>query len=177
MRDRQIGFTLIELIVVIAIGAILAASAIPSFRSAIRSSASDTIKSNLNMALKLARSEAISGTPRTRGYSVDNVNVCASANGTTCSNDWSKGWMVYVPSVNAGSAPGAVLRYFKADGTFAITAAVNNFIFNSQGYPTSNGTTIITSSASSPTFQIVDNQSIAATQTLLMQASGTITIK
>ena len=83
------GFTLIELMVAVAMVAILSAVAAPSFsammlRSGIRSASSD-IGSDLNVA----RAEAI----RVGGR----VSLCPRATPTamTCGTDWSKGWLVF----------------------------------------------------------------------------------
>jgi type IV fimbrial biogenesis protein FimT len=93
VRPRQSlgsnGFTLIELMVAVAMVAILSAVAAPSFsemmiRSAIRSTSSD-----LGADLNLARAEAI----RIGGR----VSVCARATPTasTCGSDWKQGWLVF----------------------------------------------------------------------------------
>ncbi|HET8705753.1 MAG TPA: GspH/FimT family pseudopilin [Pseudomonadales bacterium] len=175
MQYKQSGFSMIELMIVIAISAILVAMAAPSFRTSIRNASMDTLQSNLSMALKLARSEAIAGTPRNRGYNVDNVNVCATSNNTSCSSTWGNGWMVYVPTTAAGSTPGVVLRVFKGDSTFTIspdTATPNNIIFNSLGFPTSDGSAVIR-----PSFTLTDSQSMATTKTLTMENTGSITVQ
>ena len=83
------GFTLIELMVAVALVAILSAVAAPSFsemmvRSAIRSASSD-----LGSDLNLARAEAI----RVGGR----VSVCprASPAAMACGSDWAQGWLVF----------------------------------------------------------------------------------
>lgn len=171
MQYKQSGFSMIELMIVIAIGGILVAMAAPSFRGSMRGASMDTLQSNLNLALKLARSEAATGTPRTRGYAVDNVNVCPSSNGTSCSSDWAEGWMVYVPSAPAGSSPALVLRVFTGDDSFVITGSNNNIIFGPLGFPTSDGTAVI-----SPTFTLDDSENLVASKTLTMRSTGTIAV-
>lgn len=76
MRTTPSGFTLVELIMAVAISAILLATAIPSFSRSIRSNSADAFKSSLHTALKLARSEAV-----TRGQQ---VNLCASSSLASC---------------------------------------------------------------------------------------------
>ena len=85
----QRGFTLIELMVAVAMVAILSAVAAPSFsammlRSAIRSASSD-----LGADLNVARAEAI----RVGGR----VSVCPRTAPTamTCGSDWNQGWLVF----------------------------------------------------------------------------------
>lgn len=85
------GFNLVELVIVLAITAVLAVMAIPTARSYVSNQRNTTIASALSNALNLARNEAIR-----RGTS---VQVCPS-NGATppvCSQkaaDWIKGWLV-----------------------------------------------------------------------------------
>jgi type IV fimbrial biogenesis protein FimT len=83
------GFTLIELMVAVAMVAILSAVAAPSFsemmiRSAIRSASSD-----LGSALNLARAEAIRIGAR--------VSVCprTAPADMACGSDWGQGWLVF----------------------------------------------------------------------------------
>ncbi|WP_277372793.1 GspH/FimT family pseudopilin [Pseudomonas sp. AA-38] len=81
------GFTLIELMVVLAIIAIVAAVAVPSYQSSIEAGHKTSAINNLLGALQFARSEAV--TRRS------DVKVCASGGGTSCNgNDWSAGGVV-----------------------------------------------------------------------------------
>lgn len=83
------GFTLIELMVTIAIAAILMALAAPSFSATIASNRLSAQTNDLITALNAARSEAIRRGRR--------VTVCKSADGTSCASagDWSKGWIAF----------------------------------------------------------------------------------
>lgn len=93
MKNR--GFTLIELMVTIAIVAILATVAVPSFRDIIVNNRMASQANALVSALTLARSEAVKQN--------QTATVCASSNGTSCTTcatgvDWACGWLVWVDS-------------------------------------------------------------------------------
>jgi len=82
------GFTMIELMITVAIMAILMSVAIPSFTEALLGSKLSANANNLVASTYLARSEAI------KRNAV--VILCASANGTSCatSGGWEQGWII-----------------------------------------------------------------------------------
>lgn len=59
LRDKQCGFTLIELMVTLVISAILLSVAVPAYQSFIGSTALTTATNDLVAALNMARSEAL----------------------------------------------------------------------------------------------------------------------
>jgi len=87
-KVKMKGFTIVELMIVIAISAILASLAGPSFSSFINNTSQTSAFSQLQGDLNRARSEAIKRNAR--------VLVCNSTTGTSCSTatDWSSGWVV-----------------------------------------------------------------------------------
>ena len=84
------GLTLVELIITVAITAILLAVGVPSFRSLIANSTITSEVNSLVSQLQLARSEAIK-----RG---DVTILCATSDGESCSRsiDWHHGFMSFI---------------------------------------------------------------------------------
>jgi type IV fimbrial biogenesis protein FimT len=93
---RIAGYTLIELLVTMSVAAIVAAVAIPSFRSFLQNDRQWTQATNLVVSLNAARSEAI------KQDVTGGVSVCASSDGATCNaNAWSQGWIVISNAPNS----------------------------------------------------------------------------
>ncbi|WP_265944223.1 GspH/FimT family pseudopilin [Dechloromonas sp. A34] len=96
------GFTLIELMIAVALLGILLTLAMPSFSDMIRRMRIESAANSLSVALATARSEAVK-----RGR---NISVCKSANSSACttSGDWSTGWVIYATAgtpIKAFDAP------------------------------------------------------------------------
>ncbi|MDM8347606.1 GspH/FimT family pseudopilin [Pseudomonas sp. sp1636] len=89
------GFTLIELMIVLAIIVIVSAVAVPGYQAMIASNRLTSSSNNLIGALQLARSEAV-----TRNQA---VFVCNSNDQASCSGSWADGGIVLL-------ADGEVLR-------------------------------------------------------------------
>ncbi len=83
-QTKNLGFTLIELIITISIAAILVGIAIPSFDSIIKSTRLTTYANELVSSLNLARSEAVK-----RG-----VQISVRRKGSTNQN-WDSGWDIF----------------------------------------------------------------------------------
>lgn len=101
--QRQAGFTLLELIIALAISAILLGLALPSFRSLMGDSKMTSTSNALVFALQTARSEAIKRSMP--------VALCASATplaaDATCGGSgYGNGWVVYADENSNGSLDG-----------------------------------------------------------------------
>jgi type IV fimbrial biogenesis protein FimT len=126
--NRQSGFTMVEMIMTVAVGAILLTIGIPSFRYITNSNRIAAEINGLLGDLQFARSEAIK-----EGV---NVSVCISTNGTACAGGntgtWQSGWIVISSAATTG-----VLRVqapFSGTDTFVATPAVSTVTFNRDGY-------------------------------------------
>lgn len=108
---NQRGFTLIELMVTIAVLAIVVSIAAPSFTNMIRNNQSVALGEELVTALNYARAEAVKRGAR--------VSVCASSNGTSCTGNWTQGWIV-------ADASGNALRQWEAPSGRAAIAVMRN---------------------------------------------------
>jgi type IV fimbrial biogenesis protein FimT len=89
---RGAGFTLVELMITLAVGIVLLSVGIPAFTSMMSSNRSASYANELIGALRLARSEAVK-----RGTG---VTVCASnAANTACDgSNWQNGWLLFTDS-------------------------------------------------------------------------------
>ena len=127
LHRQASGFTLTELMVTVAIAAILAAIALPSFSNVIRNSRMATATNNFIAAVNLARSEAVK---TNRGAA-----ICASADGTSCGTDWAAGWMVFSDPNGDGVPQPAelVLRYESVNGIAATSSSATRFRFAARG--------------------------------------------
>lgn len=113
---RQLGFTLIELIIVLVIGAILAAVAIPSYSDFVKDNRISASANALIGDLYYARTEAIKRNRR--------VSVCKSANPTattpgcdTANNvNWGQGWIVFVDDDTADGQRVAAEQLLRVQG-------------------------------------------------------------
>lgn len=126
------GFTLIELVVTMAIAAVLMMVAVPSFVNFQRNSQLTSLTNSLVASIYAARGEAMK-----TGF---NAFVVPTANGS----DWTTGWIVFVDNNGDGSFSAAddtlvqtqpaLESYFTASGTGSSGETPAYIMFSSSGY-------------------------------------------
>jgi type IV fimbrial biogenesis protein FimT len=108
------GFTLMEMLVVVAIGGILAAVAAPSLVSVVESNRRTIISNQLMEDLVFARRQAIALSTSVALCGSDSTNPYECKTRTPYPTDWSNGWYTYIGSSDkltpASAAAGLVLR-------------------------------------------------------------------
>ena len=154
------GFTLIELMITLAIVGILLMVGVPSLKTLLQGNQLIASANELISALHVARSEAIKLNSR--------VSICESSDGKTCAitGSWKNGWIVFVDGNGNGVTPGdlvgsgvacaddtntdCLLRIHDAisDNLLSVAAvdaggiSVSSFTFTSRGLPkAANGAT------------------------------------
>jgi type IV fimbrial biogenesis protein FimT len=148
---KTAGFTLIELMVVIAIAAILASLAAPSFTGLIQSSRMSSSVNTFLADARLARSESVrlgGGVIMCRSNAPEATNpVCNTGSGPG-GNGWVSGWIIFHDLDNSLNRDGTepVLRVQPAltsidSITESAVTPSNKFPFTATGRLRSNGST------------------------------------
>lgn len=135
LQKTQRGLSLIELIVTMAIAAIVLGVGVPTFGNVVADNAMASNANRFVASINLARSSAVR-------YQ-RNATICASSNYNaatpTCSagTDWSNGWIVYVDKDRDGAVDAdevqSVFEPFSDDVSFA-SGAVNGFTYDARGF-------------------------------------------
>ena len=132
---RMAGVSMIELLVVLAIAAILLGVGTSSYKSITTTSRISGEINGLLGAMQYARSEAIK-----QGQ---NVVVCVSVNGTDCSGGntaWNQGYIVFVDPTNTKTTGGNAALVLRAQSAFVgatpdtlTDGATSNISFDREG--------------------------------------------
>ena len=183
IMKKYTGFSLIELMVALAVVAVIIAVGLPQASVFFKGNRMVVNANDLLAGLHIARSEAIKRNSR--------VSICKSTNAgdaaPTCATGaegWDEGWFVFVEGTDAGNIigtysvnDGAILRVNTGaeGGAVTITAEdsdIDKYVsFTSRGIPKlSNG------SGQSGLFQVCDNRGEASARGVLLNDSGRVRV-
>jgi type IV fimbrial biogenesis protein FimT len=123
MNNNADGFTLVELMVTLAVVGVLTSIAAPSFRGMVLDTRLSNQANDMLLSLKFTRSEAVKRNAR--------VTMCRSSTGTGCAAaatgpaSWESGWIVFADGGVVGTVDGAdtVLRVQGALPTATVDGA------------------------------------------------------
>ena len=145
---RASGFTLMELLIAIAVLAILTTLAVPAFTQFIQNNKLSAQANEMVAAMQYARSEALR-----RG---ERVRVCSSSGGAACDGNWSQGWIAMAdPNGDAEvlrvwQSPDANLQFDPANGVvdftregFTAAAAEQQFDMQREGCTSDNARRVL----------------------------------
>jgi type IV fimbrial biogenesis protein FimT len=164
MSTKQTGFTLIELMVTIAVLGITLSIAIPNFQNAVLNSRITAQANQLMTTLNYARSEAVKRAAPVTVCSTDGGGVCAGT------KDWSTGWLVFADANGDGTvdAGEVVLRVWPALKSGNTLSAGNQRItFTAAGFAT----------GFNDTFQMCDERGKADARSIIINAMGRSYVK
>lgn len=174
---RQRGFTLIELIVTVAVAAVLAAVAFPNLQEFIKNNNRSTRVNTLVTALNFARSDAVTRRRIT--------TVCPTANQCSCAGDaeFHAGLLVRIGVGAGGTAPACggdpPVRVFRMDTSANFTLlgtgpgpdpapALTQVDFGPTGRATSN----VAGSVSGSRFTYCDDRGATSARAVELSATG-----
>ena len=146
MRGAGTGFTIVELLTVLAVAAVLTSIAIPALN---RVNVSNRMVGEVNQlagALRIARNEALK-----HGGSVEICAARGSAGGVLACNDsadWSEGWLVF-PVATPG-APLAAFHGFSGNDTLHSAGGFKRLYFNRYGFSSRKDTLVLCPPSADP---------------------------
>ncbi len=158
----QQGFTLIELIVTMAIAAILVTVAVPSFSSIIQNNRISAETNQLIASLQLTRSTAVK--------QQRNAQICVSTDQATCTGgtNWASGWIVWVDQDNDGALDAAeIIRVQAPLNTASILTSTTQSAFQYSATGIVNNGDILT---------FCDNRSGETGRQITITATGSVSV-
>ncbi|PJF38783.1 MAG: hypothetical protein CUN55_16285, partial [Phototrophicales bacterium] len=143
-RNEQ-GFTLVELLLVVAIVAIFSMVAIPSYQSTVLNNRMTSTANQFLGALYFARSEAVKRSEEVRICTSNNTHLSLDSISCVNSAGWHDGWVMWVDSNSNGALDAVEIikvgNEVDGDITFYPTADVKNSLtFSRRGLVGVSGT-------------------------------------
>ena len=122
----QTGFTLIELMITVAVAAVLMGVAMPVLSGLVFRTPLSTTTNELVSQLALARSEAVSSGRETV--------LCGSTDGFSCDGRWERGFAIWTDNNRNGTADAnEFVRFFEQPSNVLLTASVAEVAFDARG--------------------------------------------
>jgi type IV fimbrial biogenesis protein FimT len=159
--NKNLGFSLIELMVTVTVFGLISAYAIPSFNTWIQDSKTRTIAESLQNGVRLAQAEAVNK-GRQVAFFVTNVQPSATATTTTVGSNWGVRVVVPTQADANGYLQGAVLN--GEGGSVVVTADVAEIRFNSIGR--------LSNSASLVNYNIVNSNGVRPLRVVVTSAGS-----
>lgn len=156
------GLTLVELMIVVAVLAILSALAVPSFSEMLRRQHISGQVNALFSMVYMARSEAI------KRNTV--VTVCKSLDGENCGGDWSDGWLMFADPDADGERSASETSI--TTGEIAENTSVSWTAFGSDNYLrfSPQGLTL----AQNGTFRVCDKQGVTKPRAVVVSKTARV---
>ena len=141
MQKHESAFTLIELMITIAVAAVVLTIGVPGFGRVIERNQLSTYTNQLVSSLHFARSEAVR-----RNQS---IKVCHSNNASVCNGTgYENGWIIFIDdnsdnTIDAGEEVIRVNESLPSNYTFNPNGGMNIFNFNAKGRTDNQGTFVL----------------------------------
>ncbi|MBI5611489.1 MAG: GspH/FimT family pseudopilin [Gammaproteobacteria bacterium] len=184
------GFTIIELLVAIAVAAILSAIAAPGFLSFVRDNRLTTTTNELISDMLVARNEAVKRNLPVVICKTSNATIANPVCNTTATDTWTSGWIVFVDTNNncVRDSPGGTIEpLIRVHGallnTMTLAPLVPAVVVDCAG---TGGTDIRNSISYRPsgrplaftggTFKLCDERGVSKAKALIVSGSGQVRI-
>lgn len=162
MRNKNYGFTLIELMITLSIAAILLGVAVPNFITFIQNNRLASQANDLVTMLNYARSEAVKRNQR--------ITVCSRTDDTTCSGttNWDNGLLVFADNNGDGVVDGGEdilqVRQGLESGNTLRAGARTRVTYQSNGFST----------GFNDTFRLCDTRGTASARAIVISMQGRV---